>query len=51
MWTPLPLPLQQGMEWAVEKGISDGSNPNGNISRQQLAVMLWRYVRQPRFRL
>lgn len=40
-------PLQQGMEWAVEKGISDGSNPNGNISRQQLAVMLWRYAGSP----
>lgn len=40
-------PLQRGMEWAVERGISDGSNPGGNISRQQLAVMLWRYADSP----
>lgn len=40
-------PLQKGMEWAVENGISDGTNPDGNISRQQLAVMLWRYAGNP----
>lgn len=39
--------LQKGMEWAVENGISDGTNPSGNISRQQLAVMLWRYAGSP----
>lgn len=39
--------LQKGMEWAVEKGISDGSDPSGNISRQQLAAMLWRYAGNP----
>lgn len=39
--------LEKGLDWAVENGISDGSNPGGTISRQQLAVMLWRYVGSP----
>lgn len=39
--------LDKGMSWAVENGISDGSNPNGTISRQQLAVMLYRYAGSP----
>ena len=28
--------------WAKENGISDGSAPNGSITREQLAVMLYR---------
>lgn len=39
--------LEKGLDWAVENGISDGTNPSGTISRQQLAVMLWRYVGSP----
>lgn len=39
--------LHQGMAWAVENGISDGSNPSGAISRQQLAVVLYRYAGSP----
>ena len=38
---------QKGMGWAVANGISDGSNPSGNITREQLAVMLWRYAGEP----
>jgi len=38
---------EQGVDWAVSKGISDGSNINGNVSREQLAVMLWRYAGSP----
>lgn len=34
----------KGMAWAVGKGISDGSNPTGTISREQLAAMLYRYA-------
>lgn len=30
--------------WVIAKGISDGSNPNGNINREQLAVMLYRFT-------
>jgi len=39
--------IQKGTEWAVEKGISDGSNPGSTITRQQLAVMMWRYAGEP----
>lgn len=34
----------EGMAWAKEKGISDGTNPTALVSREQLAVMLWRYA-------
>ena len=40
-------PIQKGMAWAVQKGISDGTNAGNNITRQQLAVMLWRYAGEP----
>ena len=33
---------EKGMAWAKENGISDGSAPNGSITREQLAVMLYR---------
>jgi hypothetical protein len=39
--------VADGMAWAKEKGISDGTNANGSISRQQLAVMLYRYAGEP----
>ena len=35
---------ESGLQWAVENGISDGSDPMGTITREQLAVMLYRYV-------
>jgi len=34
----------KGMEWAMENGISDGTNPTGNITREQMATMLYRYA-------
>lgn len=33
-----------GMAWAGEKGISDGTNPEAGISREQLSAMLYRYA-------
>ena len=39
---------QAGMDWAMANGISDGTNPNGSITREQLAVMLYRYVGSPK---
>ena len=39
--------LEKGMAWAVANGISDGSNPNAPITRQQLAAMLYRYAGSP----
>ena len=37
----------KGMEWAVAEGVSDGTNPEGIITREQLAVMLYRYAGSP----
>ena len=31
-------------QWAMENGVSDGTNPNGIITREQLATMLYRYA-------
>lgn len=36
-----------GQNWAIEKGISDGLNMNENLTREQLAVMLYRYCGNP----
>ena len=33
-----------GREWAMEAGISDGSNMDGTLTREQLATMLYRYA-------
>lgn len=35
---------QTGLDWAVEAGISDGTNANGSITRAQFAAMLYRYA-------
>ena len=37
----------KGMEWAKAKGVSDGTMPNANITREQAVTMLYRYVGQP----
>ena len=37
---------QAGMEWAVAAGVSDGTDPEGTITREQVATMLWRYAGQ-----
>lgn len=34
-----------GVEWAKSVGISDGTNLEGNITREQLAAMLYRYAK------
>lgn len=33
-----------GQNWAMGKGISDGTNLNGEVTREQLAAMLYRYA-------
>ena len=38
---------EKGMNWAKNKGISDGSAPNATITREQLAAMLYRYAGEP----
>ena len=37
----------KGCAWAVANGVSDGTNPNGSITREQLAAMLYRYCGSP----
>ena len=37
----------QGMEWAKREGVSDGTNPELPITREQLATMLYRYAGSP----
>ena len=37
---------EKAQNWAKEKGISDGTNPNGTINRAQMVTMLWRAVGQ-----
>ena len=34
-------------DWAMEQGVSDGTNPTAPITREQLATMLWRYAGRP----
>ncbi len=34
-------------KWAVNSGVSDGTNPTGYITREQLVTMLWRYKGSP----
>ena len=36
---------QKSMEWAKANGVSDGTNPNANITREQLVTMLYRYAK------
>lgn len=33
-------------DWAVKHGVSDGTSPDGKISREQLATMLYRYAKE-----
>ena len=33
---------EKAQAWSVANGISDGTNPNGTITRAQMVTMLWR---------
>jgi hypothetical protein len=37
----------KAVEWGVTQGITDGTNPDGAITRQDFAVMLYRYAGSP----
>ena len=39
--------FENAQNWAKEKGISDGANPNAAINRAQMVTMLWRAEGQP----
>ncbi|MBQ3085643.1 MAG: S-layer homology domain-containing protein, partial [Clostridia bacterium] len=38
---------EKAVEWAVENGVSDGTDPNGKITREQMITMVWRYLGEP----
>ena len=38
---------EKAQSWSKNKGISDGTDPDGAINRAQLVTMLWRAVGQP----
>ena len=38
---------EAGVNWAKQNGISDGSNLDSGVSREQLATMLYRYAGNP----
>ena len=38
---------EKGMAWAMAEGVSDGTNPEGNITREQIAAMLYRTAGSP----
>ena len=37
----------EAQSWSVQSGVSDGTDPNGFITREQLAAMLYRYAGSP----
>lgn len=38
---------EAGRQWSMENGISDGTNMEGSLTREQLATMLYRYAGSP----
>ena len=38
---------ESAQNWAKDKGVSDGANPNAAITRAQMVTMLWRTMGQP----
>ena len=38
---------EKAQNWAKDKGVSDGANPNAAINRAQMITMLWRAMGQP----
>ena len=38
---------ESAQNWAKDKGVSDGANPNAAINRAQMVTMLWRAMGQP----
>ena len=37
----------QARDWAMAEGVSDGTDPNGLVTREQMVTMLWRYAGEP----
>ncbi|MDE6900974.1 MAG: S-layer homology domain-containing protein [Oscillospiraceae bacterium] len=39
-----PATMADARTWAIRNGVSDGSSPNGGMTRQQMVTMLYRYA-------
>lgn len=39
-----PVNMKEAKAWAVNNGISDGSDPGAAVTRQQLVTLLYRYA-------
>ena len=37
---------KEAWEWAKNEGITDGTNPKGNITREQVVTMLYRFAKK-----
>jgi hypothetical protein len=37
----------KALEWGKVQGVTDGSNPKGDITREELVTMLWRFAGEP----
>ena len=37
---------KEAWEWAIKEGITDGTNPKGAVTREQVVTMLYRYHEQ-----
>ena len=35
------------LDWAVKEGLTDGSNPQNPVTREQIVTILWRYAGRP----
>lgn len=46
-----PADMAAAREWAVNAGVSDGTNGEGTLSRQQLVTMLYRYAQSQEMNL
>jgi len=44
-----PADMDAARAWAMENGISDGSNPTSPITREQMATILYRYAQYKSF--
>ena len=40
-----PADMAEAKTWAVDNGISDGTNPGRAVTRQQLAALLYRFAK------
>lgn len=40
--------VDEARTWAMAEGVSDGTDPYGEITREQMVTMLWRYLGEPK---